>query len=487
MSTTRKEFVQQVVEELKANPRAVLAGHGIAPAVLQTIIARPDVMSKLATVLYSTKYAKKMAAGLKKAVDFKISGYKSAGALIDEGREDIEKFIGGLADADAAKFNNAGNILVILIQPEAPKTGDETTAEEIVSGKSVTLTFDQAISRAYKIPGAMYLTVMLADSAARPTEVAVAERKVKVNKVKQAKRTPAKIMAELKSKANKKLEILKAKRSALEETAFLTEKELEQYGNVANEFGGKTLQKGMANWDKTVEGKKEIANAVNGLDAEAKKLFQLALDYKKNGKIDLAKAMLKEIGNPIISKYVLKDGESDLEDLRTSDEVVAGRRLELKRALKILVQKNDQYIVDLALAPDNNKKLSIRSMISKNNSKIRDIRAKLGTYKNLSTAAMNKKAAMLQETHANIEANIAAGDSINTALNNALATLDAKPAQKQIIKQQIMEQVANGSPMQYAVQQAIQDNIQEVPAVTANLGNSELSGDFQIQSLLDSL
>jgi hypothetical protein len=485
---SRKDFVLEVVQQLQENPRAVLAGHGILPAVLQTITARPDVMSKLATVLYSTVNAKKGAAGLKKAPNFRIFGYKSSGQLIDQGREDVESFVAGLSAEDVAKFNNSNNILVIVLQPQPAASGDEEVTEEIVSGKSVCLTFDQAISKAFKFPGAMYLAIMMGDSVARPQEEAVAERKEKVNKAKQKKRTPAKVASELKAKAAKKLAILKAKRSNLTDEAYNTSLELNQYSSLGEEFGagsdatGKGIFNAMSKFDKGVNAKKAILDEINLLSPEDKELLNQAIAYKKAGKENLAKAMLKEINNPTITAFVLKASGSmqQLSSLATSDEIIANRKKEYKSALRRLVIKNEQLLVDLALAPKE-KQLSIRSMISKNNRAISDLRTKLGTYKNLSVEAMNNKAKMLKEVHAAIEENIASGENINAALTNALAALDAKAAQKEIIKQQVMEQVANGKPMQYAVQQAIQEMPEE------ELEDSALSDDFEMQDLLNSL
>jgi hypothetical protein len=402
---TRKEFVLNIVEELKTNPRAVLAGHGIQAAVLQTIIGRPDVMSKLASVLYSTVYAKKGAAGLKKAVNFKISGYKSFADFNMKAREDVETFIGGLSPEDSASFTNADNILTILLLPETANTGEESLTTEIISGKSVALTFDTAVRKEYKLGNGMYLTVMLGASAARPTEEKIAERKEKVNKKKQIRRTPAKIMSDLKRKANKKLGALKTETSELENTAYKTELELEQFNNNGSIYGG--------------------------------------------NKIDNA--------------------------------AIRERKAAIDKEITRLSSSNGLYLNSLGLETDEKKKLSLRSMISKNNTKIKELRIKLGTYENLSPRAMSKKAMLLADTHAAIEANIAKGQAISEALNNALASLNIKPAQQEILKQEIMQQVAAGTPMQYAVQQAVQQTfVYEIP-------ETSLSGNFEIEKLLNTL
>jgi len=409
---TRKEFVLNVVEEIKENPRAVLAGHGIQAAVLQTIIGRPDVMSKLATVLYSTVYAKKGAKGLKKAANFKISGYKNFADFNLKAREDVETFVGGLSPEDGASFTNADNILTILLLPQETSTGEEGTTNEIVSGKSVALTFDTAVRKEYKLGGGMYITVMLGASAARPVEEKTAERKEKVNKKKQIRRTPAKILGELKSKANKKLNKLKTERRELEDTAFTTSMELNQY----KEMGG----------------------------------------ISKGGK--------------------------------ENNAIIRERKAKLEDAIRTLSSKNGIYLANLSKTTDQGKKLSLRSMISKNSAKIKELRARLGTYDNLSSTAINKKALLLSKTHAAIEANIAKGMNISEALNSAVSGLAIKPMQQEIIKQQIMEQVASGTPMQFAVQQTIQQNFgAEQEFIEQELPATSLSANYDIKALMATL
>lgn len=476
---TRKEFVLNVVEELKANPRAVLAGHGINAAVLQTIVQRPDVMAKLAVVLYSTKYAKKGAAGLKKASNFVIKGYKNFPEFNLKAREDVETFIGGLSPDDAAKFTNADNIMTILMLPQEKAASDEETSESIVSGKSVALTFDTAVRKEYKIPGGLYLTVMIAESAARPAEVKTAERKEKINKKKNSRRTPAKIKAELKSKAAKKLEIIKRKNAALSDEAFAAEMELEQFARIGQQFGatGKAATNIIGAINKfgadSAQAKAAVDAAIASLTPEQKSDYNKAVAYMKKGKKAVARELLKDIGNPALSDFVLKQGGKIL----GADEKLAGMKKDLQNKIKALTVKNEQLLVDLALAPAD-KKLSIRSMISKNTSMINQLRAKLGTYKNLSVNAMRNKAKMLAETNATIEANIAKGATISQALNAAIAKLDATPAEKQLIKQQVIQQVSNGLPTQYAVQQAIQENISDVVDSTELAGGSTTIDDI---------
>lgn len=477
---TKKEFVLQVVDQLLANPRKVLAGHGIQAAVLQQILKRPDVMGKLATILYSLKTAKKGAVGLKKAANFQIKGYKNFPDMNMKAREDIENFIGGLSAQDQASFNNAGNVVTILMLPDKQalvpgEEGDEVV-QGIITGKSVMLPFDTAVRKEYKIPGGVYIVIMIGDSAVRPAEEKLAARKEKVNKRKQTKRTPARIKMELKRKANKKLEILKAQRARLEEEAYNTSMEMEQSAYLENALGDEDINYGIgkrnmaaSNWQIN------RAGILAGLSAEDKAIYATAQKLMKKGNKAAAKAVLRTMNNPVLLQAMT--GSAPV----TGNKVVDARKQALRKQIKQLTARNEQLLLDLSLAPAT-KHASIKSMISKNNSQIKALRARLGTYKNLSAAGKANKAAMLAQVNAAIEENIAAGNSISQALNAAIAELDAKPAQKQIIKQQVMQQVADGMPMQFAVQQAVQDAYTEEP-----VADTALTGDYDIESLLASL
>lgn len=472
---TRKEFVLNVVEEMGTNPRAVLAGHGIAPAVLQEILERPDIMSKLATVLYSTKYAKKGAKGLKKQSNFKITGYKNFPDFNLKAREDVENFIGGLDANDAASFTNANNILTILMLPQEKADEDLNDEAKIYTGKSVALTFDSSVRKEYKVPGGIYLTVMMGDSVARPAEEKAAKRKSRVNKKKQNKRTPAKIRMELKSKANKKLAVIKNKTKALEEKATNTALEMQQFAAIGDEFGAsaKTPSKVFGAINKHDATVKEMKAIVAGLDSEQKAAYKYAMKAAAAGDKKRMNMWLKELENEDLVNYIKGGAVGD------SKSILKARKAELNSQLEQLAERNQALLEQLETETDPKKKLSIRSMISKNGAKTKQIRAKLGTYKNLSFAGVNKKAAMLKEVHEKIEENIAMGETITNALDDALMALDAKEGEKKVIKEQIMQQVADGMPMQYATQQAIQDNLSGE--------STTLSGNKEIKDLVDNL
>lgn len=477
MATTKKEFVSQVVEEILENPRKILAGHGISAAVLQQIIKRPDVMARLASILWTLKAFKRGAKGLKKANGFQIKGYKNFPEMNMKAREDIEKFVATLEESDMGAFNNAENVATILMLPEQTTTDDENIGEEIASGKSLLIKFDTAVRREYKIPGGMYLVIMIADSAVRTSEEKAAKREAKKNASKYRKRTPARLKAELKAKAKRKLEILKKKRTELEDEAFDLNMEAEQSAYLEDTFGEDILGGIEAMNADAAQLQNVKAQTLAGLNRNDKRAYNYGMKLLKAGKKAAAKAVFATMSNPDIIDVINSKPT-------TGDDMVKARKAQLRKEIRALNRRGDQLLVDLSLAPEN-KKLSIRSMISKNSAKIKQLRAKLGTYKNLSAAGRANKAAMTAKVNDMIEQNIAAGENISQALNNALAAIDAKAAEKQIIKQQVMEQVADGMPIQYAVQQAVQQMPTQQQVVDDI--DTTLTDDYTVEDLMNEL
>lgn len=397
----KETFVLDIVEELRQNPRPVFASHKLNPAVMNLVSDRPDVLAKLASILWVLKLAKKGANGLKASPGFKILGYKTFGNLIDSSREDIETFISGLPTEEQNTFSNADNVIGLMVAKDVANTGEEDLETLIISGKTVALPFEKLVQKGFAMPGSMYILVLISDKLLRPVEEKIAIRKEKINKKKEAKRIPGKIKAELKAKAEKRLNALKKKRSELESTLYSTTKELEQFKQIGKEFNVETGKPS------------EVFNAMN---------------------------VAKTVGV-------------------NTGKIIEAKRQALKDRIKYLTSRSEELLVRLSTEKDQNKILSIKSMISKNSTEIRDARARLGTYKNMSPKAIRNKAQILKDVSKSIENNILEGMSIGDSLNKALSELIAKPAEKQIIKQEVMQQVANGVPTAFAVQQALQSNV----------------------------
>lgn len=209
MATTRKAYVAQVTADIIAAPRPSLAGNGIAPKMLSVIANRPDILAKLATFIYSTKFAMKGAKGLKKSPLHQIKAYKNFNEFNRTGREDVEDFKSSLPEQDAKDFVENENCIVILALPD--NLSNQSIDEAVASGKSVALKFDRAVRSEYKIPGGFYIVIMFGNSIIKPVEEKRAETKANVNARKNERRKPAVIKNELKEKTRLKEEIAENK------------------------------------------------------------------------------------------------------------------------------------------------------------------------------------------------------------------------------------------------------------------------------------
>lgn len=453
---TRKEFVLQVTEALQANPRAILAGHGIPATVLKLIATRPDVIAKLAVILWSTKYFKKGAKGLKKAMNFKISGYKNFQDFNKRARTDVENFMTGLSPEDQSKFTNNESILTLIMLPDNA-SGEEAT--DIAFGKSIAIGFDKAVKKEYKIPGGIYVTIMWGDSVIRPVEEKKAAIKSKINTRKQAKRTPAKVKMELTRKAKAKLEKLKLENEKLQGKRKKNELELEQIHNFAGHLGVKAkTERDLIGGIKGYSG--EMRGLVTKLSGPKKLLFKKAVALVRAGDKAGAEEILNKINVKRITDLVL-----NRQGMTQISKVQEARIKAMRKEIKILSRSNEKLLVDMSLAPTASLKSSVRQKMKRQIARINELKAKLKVYeKSFTISGVRNKAKMISETNKRIEANLAKGQSITLSLANAIASLDASDSEKQEIKEAIMVEVAEGTPIQFAVQSAVQQAIQQIPA-----------------------
>lgn len=473
---TRKEFVQSVVEQLTGNLKPAVAGNNINPAVLKMAEARPDVLAKLATVLWSTVYFKKGAKGLKRAANFTIKGYRNFNELNKKARVDVDAFVAGLTPEDAANFSNEDNILCIMALPETETDVELSATEQIATGKSVSLPFMRAVRSEYKIPGGFYIVVMWGDSAIRSVEAAKAERKEAVNKKKTEKRKPARIKAELQRKAKQRLERIEATRAKLQAAAADTQIGLQQIASLGASVGVMTDDPRQAvialrEFDKNNKA------ALRSLSKDQKEMYTDAIQLVKKGNVKAAKAILKEIDNEAISALVLGTKPATAEIARLT------KLKKYRAALKDLNDKNTglmEKIEAYTASGDMVRVYEFRRMIKRNTAKAREIKARIDALKDVSLASVRDKRKLLAQTHAAIEASLAKGDSVRQALDAAMAKLEpvTTPVERQQIKQQVIAQVAQQVPMQYAVQQAIQNlPAQQQQNWADDLKLSDLTGD----------
>ena len=124
---TRKEYVLEVTEALKNNPKIVLRGHGMNMKLLNILAERTDVIAKLALFGWKLKSFKKREKSLRKQYGFQIKAYRNFNLFAGNSAEDIDAFVDGLLPEDKAKFQNNENAFVILCLPDSQTTGDLAT------------------------------------------------------------------------------------------------------------------------------------------------------------------------------------------------------------------------------------------------------------------------------------------------------------------------------------------------------------------------
>ncbi len=483
----KKQWITGVVEELAANPRKVLAGHGISGAMLKKISEREDVMKYLASNLYYLRSRKLDARGLKKSNVLNIKAYKNFAEFNTKARLDVEKFMSGLKGKDLAEFSNADNIVAIVFAPTQSHSeeGDDIIIDML--NPSEQINFDKAVRKEYKIPGASYVIMMIAPSAVLPAE----ERKASMlaNKTKRKNDVEDKA-AKIKARFAKKKKLVKkqtkralgkldAQRAALQDRQFGLNMQNAQYQYLRKKTGAQDLWTGIQNMNA-----KAAALAAKRLNSTDAKLFMLANKLKEQGDDASAKAILSKIKDRKKVAAIVNGGGLTT----TGNDMIDARKKELARTIRQVSKKLEQLEVDLALAPVQ-KRTSVKSMISKYKAQLKQLKARMKFYNDKNTMAMGGKAQQLAQVRAAIEANIEQGKSISASLNTALATLDAEEAQKLKIKQDIVQQVADGVPMQFAVQQAIQDNIEDVVNLEDELldDNIESTGTISFSDLMNML
>lgn len=411
---TRKEFVVQIVNDLKENPKAILRGHGLRPNFLQTLTTRDDILGKIAGFAFSTKLAVKGKKALRKQNNMRVFAYKDFIMFNRKAREDVQTFMDGLSPEDAGTFTNSNNVLVILALPD---TGDAGSVEENISmGKSIMLSFDSAVKKEYKIPGGMYYVIMFGDSVIRPVEAKKAAAKEAVNERKvRIASSPAKIKNALVKKAKAKMAVIANKDRRLKRKATTLSAELGEVNAYARQLG-------------------VDPNADAGTITAAQRGF--------NRRTTAGAGALK-----------------------------AARIDEHNRAINTIRMKNRYLVQNLQDATTAKARADIRFAIKKNKQRIEDLQARIALYDNFSAKTIKNKAKILSDVNAEIEANLAAGQTITSSLNSALAKLNIAPQQKQQIAQQVIEDIAdNGTDLQLAAQQAMQEilpaqvEMQQLPA-----------------------
>jgi hypothetical protein len=455
---TKKSFVEKSLEEFASNPRSAVKGNKLPGVVTQTIAERPDVQAKLSTLLFSLNSASSGIKGLNKSKNFEIFGYRSYGEFIMKSREDIENFISGLSEADQGEFTNRGNTLVIAALPDTNKVED--VSEQVTSGASVAFNFEVAVKDQTKL-NAAYILCMWGDSAVRSGRL----------KASAPEKSSSEITSELNKKAKNKLNALKNQRTKLMGEANKLSNQMSQIAQLNNIFGD-DVTAGISAMDSASS--EFFADLKAALKASSVKNKTIAKEYLENfkakGKSKEGKALLGIINrtDPTLAELLLREQPTK------SIDILNKRKSDLKKQITALRTKGVSLLTNVESAVDSKTRARAKWNLKQNNDKIASLRAKLGTYTDLTPQAISKKAELMKDLSTKIEANINKGLSITQALQASLSKVNATTAEKQVIAQQTLAKIQQGMPAQFAVQSAVQELPKRKPKSTS------------VQALIDS-
>jgi hypothetical protein len=445
---SRKDYVIKVTEQMAANAKAVLAGHGLKGNFQSLIAKRPDVIAKLAVLAYSSRTAAKGGKALQKKSNFKITAYANFANFNFQARQDVETFMGKLPAADQENFSNDNNILTLLVLND---TATGNVEADIVNGKSVALPFSKSVMNQYKMGNGVYIVIMFGDSWILPREEKLAKAKEKTNKRIAARMTPAKVRASLISKANAKKADLKSEAILLKNKASILGGGLEQFNDLAAAVGadGSDPKAALA----AIKAYNSTNKALlKGLDTGDLAFYNKAAKLYIKGKTAEANRILDEIGIPQLTALV-RGG-----NITSTDKIVAARKKALLAKVKEISAANEDLLNKVAASTDSKFRGDTNFKIRANVAKIKELRARATSFGELTNATTIKsKAKLLEQANALIAANIAKGQSVQAALQSALAKLPIDDETKEQVRQDIIEGVSQEVPMQYAVQQAIQN------------------------------
>lgn len=446
---TRKQYVLDVTAAIQENPRLILGGHGIKANLLKVVSSRPDILAKLAVFSFATKAGRRGARGLKKTDIFKISVYKNFPEFNGKAREDVAIFQEKLPENDAMTFSNQENIITLIVLPDTP-SGD--VQNDIVSGKSVALTFDKAVKTEYKVPGGMYVTIMFGNSGILPRVETKAKAKAAINERKEVKRKPAIIKAEFKRKQNAKLNRLNSGRIQLQAKARVVGAELQEF----NKFGRQLT--GLGNDASATK----IFNALNKYTANNQRLlsnlspsdlekYNKAVAYYKRGNNTKAAGMLRSIDSRLISSA--KYGQTLESAISKRKRSVLNKRIgQIEEKWYKMNERLEAYDAEGNAKGAADTRFAMRKMLAAYKAEKAKTRAlSVGSVKDY-----NAKVRELDSINKMIEANLAKSASVGEALANAIANSPASQEMKSDVVESVMQQVISGTPEQYAPQQAVQ-------------------------------
>lgn len=442
-----KDFIFDVIEQLKANPRRVLAGHGIPSVIIRELQEREDVLSKLANFLLTTKLANRGANGLKKSSKFQIFGYKNASQFLKASEADLNSFFG---DDEELR---ASNCAVIMFTPQnsqelRTKMTDEEGNEgwfvrtKIVAGSSSYTTYAKAAAGEAKIAGTKYLVLAWEDSILRPADNKVAFTRSKRNeRIVARELKPAKVRAALKRD-------LKAAIERNERTLNSLRAKKSRYQEAIAEINSNA----------------ELNAYIESLSGVDRNIYDRALAKLNAGNTREAKMLAATAEDPETMWNAIQFSAGSDE----TNKVRSALRSKLNKLNKELAEWLDtvQQLQDAGrpVADNITKRVNaLQRQINAITVKLKNSDKRL--KKNRGTAAANVNyQQLLAQVNKRIARNEQKGMRLSKALENAVASLGVDAETVQEVKSDVLAQVAAGIEQETAIEQAIQQqaaNIQQ--------------------------
>lgn len=457
-----KDFIFDVIEQLKANPRRVLAGHGIPSVIIRELQEREDVLSKLANFLLTTKLANRGANGLKKSSKFQIFGYKNASQFLKASEADLNSFFG---DDEELR---ASNCAVIMFTPQnsqelRTKMTDEEGNEgwfvrtKIVAGSSSYTTYAKAAAGEAKIAGTKYLVLAWEDSILRPADNKVAFTRSKRNeRIVARELKPAKVRAALKRD-------LKAAIERNERTLNSLRAKKSRYQEAIAEINSNA----------------ELNAYIKSLSGVDRNIYDRALAKLNAGNTREAKMLATTAEDPETMWNAIQFSAGSDE----TNKVRSALRSKLNKLNKELAEWLDtvQQLQDAGrpVADNITKRVNaLQRQINAITVKLKNSDKRL--KKNRGTAAANVNyQQLLAQVNKRIARNEQKGMRLSKALENAVASLGVDAETVQEVKSDVLAQVAAGIEQETAIEQAIQQQAANIQQQQQAIIDEDLADDYE--------
>lgn len=466
-----KDFIFDVIEQLKANPRRVLAGHGIPSVIIRELTDREDVLSKLANFLLTTKLANRGANGLKKSSKFQIFGYKNASQFLKASEADLNSFFG---DDEELR---ASNCAVIMFTPQnSQELRTKMTYEEgnegwfvrtkIVAGSSSYTTYAKAAAGEAKIAGTKYLVLAWEDSILRPADNKVAFTRSKRNeRIVARELKPAKVRAALKRD-------LKAAIERNERTLNSLRAKKSRYQEAIAEINSNA----------------ELNAYIESLSGVDRNIYDRALAKLNAGNTREAKMLAATAEDPETMWNAIQFSAGSDE----TNKVRSALRSKLNKLNKELAEWLDtvQQLQDAGrpVADNITKRVNaLQRQINAINVKLKNSDKRLKKNRGNAAANVNYQQ-LLAQVNKRIARNEQKGMRLSKALENAVASLGVDAETVQEVKSDVLAQVAAGIEQETAIEQAIQQqaaNIQQQQAIIDEDDDDYEDADVATDGVID--